>query len=68
MNIELIEDLHTIACQDAQDTNVDPVSGYQVLTSDSHLRRGSCCGYSCRLCPFGHIYVDGATYDDKQIN
>jgi len=67
MNIELIEDLHTIACQDAHDTYVDPVSGYQVLTSDAHLRRGSCCGNSCRHCPFGHINVAGATHDDKQI-
>jgi ATP-binding cassette subfamily B (MDR/TAP) protein 1 len=67
MNFELIEDLHTIACQDAKDTYVDPETGYQVLTSDAHLRRGSCCGNSCRHCPFAHINVDGATSDDKQI-
>lgn len=67
MHIELINDLHRIACQDAKDTYVDPVSGYQVITSDAHLRRGSCCGNSCRHCPFGHINVDGATPNDKQI-
>ena len=61
MNSELIEDLHAIACQDAKDTYVDPVSGYQVLTSDAHLRRGSCCCNSCRHCPFAYINVDGAT-------
>ena len=33
---------------------------YQILTSQAHLRRGSCCGNSCRHCPFEYINVPKA--------
>ena len=61
------EELHQIACDDRCDTYIDPVSGYQVLTQDAHLRRGSCCGNSCRHCPYGHINVQGAHPEAKPI-
>jgi hypothetical protein len=52
-----IEELHRIACEKGQDTYIDPASGYQVLTSHAHLKRGVCCGNRCRHCPFGYINV-----------
>ena len=54
------EELNQIACKEGQDTYIDPVKGYQVLTSQAHLRRGSCCGNSCRHCPFEYINVPKA--------
>lgn len=52
-----IRELHYLACEKAEDTYIDPVSGYLVLTSQAHLKRGSCCGNSCRHCPFERINV-----------
>jgi len=52
-----IEELHRAACEAGRDTYVDPVSGYQVLTSKALLKQGACCGNSCRHCPYGHINV-----------
>jgi ATP-binding cassette subfamily B (MDR/TAP) protein 1 len=52
-----IEELHRAACDAGRDTYIDPASGYQVLTSKALLRKGSCCGNSCRHCPYGHINV-----------
>ena len=57
MSTRTVEELHSIACQEHQDTYTDPVSGYQVITKEAHLRRGSCCGNSCRHCPYDHINV-----------
>jgi diphthamide synthase (EF-2-diphthine--ammonia ligase) len=53
-----MNELHRLACEQGEDTYIDAVSGYQVLTSQAHLRRGSCCGNSCRHCPFGHVNVN----------
>ena len=52
-----IEELHRVACDAGCDTYIDPASGYQVLTSRALLKRGACCGNSCRHCPYGHINV-----------
>lgn len=52
-----IDELHRAACNDGHDTYIDPVSGYQVLTSKALLKQGACCGNSCRHCPYGHINV-----------
>lgn len=52
-----IEELHRVACDTGCDTYIDPASGYQVLTSKALLKRGACCGNSCRHCPYGHINV-----------
>jgi diphthamide synthase (EF-2-diphthine--ammonia ligase) len=61
-----MNELHRLACEQGVDTYLDPVSGYQVLTSQAHLRRGSCCGNSCRHCPFGYVNVNKSK--DLQTN
>jgi ATP-binding cassette subfamily B (MDR/TAP) protein 1 len=58
-----IEELHKLACEAGRDTYIDPASGYQVLTSQALMRQGSCCGNSCRHCPYGHINVS----DPKRV-
>jgi len=52
-----IDRLHLAACNAGRDTYIDPASGYQVLTSKTLLKQGTCCGNSCRHCPYGHINV-----------
>ncbi len=32
--------------------------GYLVFTEKYHLKRGHCCGNSCKHCPFGHEAVN----------
>jgi len=58
------DELHYLACIDGLDTYIDPTTGYQVLTSEALLKKGKCCGNSCRHCPYGHINVEssGATH------
>ena len=62
-----IEELHRIACETGRDTYVDPVSGYQVLTSKALLKQGACCGNSCRHCPYGHINVSDPDRIKQQL-
>ena len=52
-----IEQLHRLACESGVDTYTDPASGYLVLTSQAYLKRGMCCGNSCRHCPFEYINI-----------
>lgn len=52
-----IEDLHKKACLDGNLFYVDPASGYSVMTEVAHLKRGKCCGNTCRHCPFDHVNV-----------
>ena len=52
-----IDELYRLACEKDEDAYIDPVSGYQVLTSQAHLKRGTCCGNVCRHCPFEYINV-----------
>jgi len=52
-----IEQLHHLACEKGEDAYIDPTSGYQVLTSQAHLKRGTCCGNRCRHCPFEYANV-----------
>jgi len=54
-----IEELHLAACAEGRDTYIDPVSGYQVLTSQALLKQSRCCGNSCRHCPYGRFNVRG---------
>jgi ATP-binding cassette subfamily B (MDR/TAP) protein 1 len=54
-----LHELNLAACKEGRDTYIDPITGYQVLTSDALLRKGKCCGNSCRHCPYGHINVGG---------
>ena len=62
-----IDQLHQIACQEGRDTYIDPATGYQVLTSKALIRRGTCCGNSCRHCPYGHINVSDLARTQAQI-
>jgi hypothetical protein len=55
--MQSIEELHYLACENGQDTYIDPQSGYLVLTSQAHLKRGTCCGNQCRHCPFDYVNV-----------
>jgi len=52
-----MKELHQRACDNNQDSYIDPDSGYTVLTSKAHLKRGTCCGNACRHCPFEYINV-----------
>jgi len=60
MNMSNLEELNHSACEDGKDTYIDPSSGYQVLTSEALLKKGKCCGNSCRHCPYGHINVESS--------
>ncbi len=43
---------HDLAVGQGRASYADPATGYQVLT-DAFLRdRGSCCGCTCRHCPY----------------
>ncbi|MBC7740741.1 MAG: hypothetical protein H7061_00990 [Bdellovibrionaceae bacterium] len=44
---------HQKACENQQDTYIDPETGLQVITSFYLLRRGYCCTSGCRHCPYG---------------
>jgi ATP-binding cassette subfamily B (MDR/TAP) protein 1 len=52
-----IDALHHAACAAGARSYRDPASGYQVFTALAHEARGSCCGFGCRHCPFGHHAV-----------
>ncbi|XP_009581676.1 PREDICTED: uncharacterized protein C1orf53 homolog, partial [Fulmarus glacialis] len=40
-----------------QQTSVDPVPGYLVLSEVARLQRGKCCGSACRHCPYEQVNV-----------
>jgi hypothetical protein len=46
-----IEQAHLAACAAQSEMYCDPKSGLYVFTEFSHLKRGVCCGKSCRHCP-----------------
>jgi len=52
-----IEEAHRLAIRLNQNTYEDPVTKYQVFTSKCLESRGSCCGFKCRHCPYGHFAV-----------
>ena len=45
--------IHQLACENKQDSYIDPETGYYVLTSYYLKTRGHCCTNSCRHCPYG---------------
>ncbi|ORZ33978.1 hypothetical protein BCR44DRAFT_37294 [Catenaria anguillulae PL171] len=49
--------VHDEAIMKGQDSYIDPATGYMVMTSLSHSKRGYCCGNNCRHCPFDHRNV-----------
>lgn len=62
-----VNELHLAACKEGRNTYIDPATGYQVLTSDTLLSQGKCCGNSCRHCPYGHINVSDHQHSQNQI-
>jgi iron complex transport system substrate-binding protein len=56
----LCSTLHAAACAAGAASYVDPKTGYSVMTSVAHARRGRCCGSGCRHCPFAHARVADA--------
>lgn len=53
-----IQRLHQDACKQGKPSYIDPTTGYHVLTHDTLLKQGNCCGNACRHCPYAHIAVD----------
>lgn len=43
---------HSEACEAKKDSYIDPVTGYQVMTSYFLKNRGTCCNNNCRHCPY----------------
>lgn len=43
---------HSDAIARGEETYVDPVTGYFVLTEATLRARGTCCGSGCRHCPY----------------
>lgn len=48
-----IEDIHRHAILQKESTYTDPSTGFMVFTELAHLKRGKCCGNTCRHCPYG---------------
>jgi iron complex transport system substrate-binding protein len=48
----IVRKLHADACGLKRSTYIDPITGYDVFTSDYLVERGYCCGNGCRHCPF----------------
>jgi len=48
----LVRELHADACARGLSTYTDPVTGFDVFTAEFLTRRGFCCGYGCRHCPY----------------
>ena len=49
--------LHEEAVSAGQEFYTDPSTGYLVMTTVSHKKRGRCCGSGCRHCPYDHVNV-----------
>lgn len=43
---------HEAAMAAGEQGYADPVTGYFVMTAQTHARRGSCCDNGCRHCPY----------------
>jgi len=56
-----IESLHDQATANHHLFYTDPSTGYQVMTTSAHLKRGFCCGSGCRHCPYGQYNVKDPT-------
>lgn len=54
---DAFEALHTAACRAEERSYQDPTTGFTVFTEYFHLKRGTCCGNSCRHCPYGWANV-----------
>jgi cob(I)alamin adenosyltransferase len=65
-----IEELHRCAMlQDPKGTSyIDPATGFMVFTEKAHLQRGTCCGNSCRHCPYGWSNVTAPTGNRRPLS
>lgn len=43
---------HTRACKRRENSYIDPITGFFVMTAHYLLERGYCCGAGCRHCPY----------------
>lgn len=43
---------HEAAMDAGEAGYADPVTGYFVMTAETHARRGFCCDNGCRHCPY----------------
>jgi iron complex transport system substrate-binding protein len=48
----VVRELHAHACAHGRPSYTDPATGFNVFTADFLTRRGYCCGYGCRHCPY----------------
>ena len=67
IDLSNFDTLNRLACLEGLETYKDPISGYQVLTSEALLKKGKCCGNSCRHCPFGHLSVENPVGESQLI-
>ena len=67
MNTSSFDELNQQANANGFETYKDPISGYKVLTSEALLKKGKCCGNSCRHCPFGHVNVESPVGEQQLI-
>ena len=63
-----IEVCHATACAQQQLMYLDGSLGLWVMTEYALLKRGTCCGNSCRHCPFGHFNVQENAGNRKRVN
>jgi len=47
-----IIDAHGAAMAAGEPGYADPVTGYYVMTAQTHAQRGFCCDNGCRHCPY----------------
>ncbi len=51
-SIPLFIKAHEISSEAQSDFYIDPITGYQVMTSYFLKNRGYCCKNNCRHCPY----------------
>jgi hypothetical protein len=49
---EEIVAVHSAAMSAGEPGYLDPVTGFYVMTAQTHARRGYCCDNGCRHCPY----------------
>lgn len=49
---DTLKELHKKAIESAEDSYIDPKTGFVVFTETYHLKRGYCCKSGCRHCPY----------------
>jgi len=47
-----IQRIHERACRRRENSYIDPVTGFFVMSAHYLRERGYCCGAGCRHCPY----------------